>query len=119
MENAFEFEFKKGAERVVLIGADCPEITLGHIERAFGMLKLHDVVIGPATDGGYYLIAVNERHPEILKEVPWSTEHVLEITKELAEENHLSVGYLEKLSDVDTAQDLEKHPWLLAEKTDK
>ena len=119
MENAFVFEFKEGAERVVMIGTDCAEISLGHIERAFGMLKLHDVVIGPAKDGGYYLIAMNEMHPELLKDVPWSTEHVLEITKELAEENHLSVGYLETLSDVDQASDLDTHPWLINEKTDK
>ena len=118
MENAFAHDFKQGAERVVMIGADCAEITLGHIERAFGMLKLHDIVIGPAVDGGYYLIAMNEMHPEILKEVPWSTEHVMEVTKELAEENHLSVGYLEKLSDVDDEYDLERHPWLVSEKTD-
>lgn len=119
MENAFAHEFKQGAERVVLIGTDCAEITLGHIERAFGMLKLHDVVVGPATDGGYYLIAMNEMHPELLKSVPWSTEHVLEVTKELAEENHLSVGYLEKLSDIDQASDLEKHPWLINENSEK
>ncbi len=119
MGNAFEAEFKSEAERVVMIGADCAELTLGHIERAFGMLKLHDIVIGPAEDGGYYLIGMNENHQEILQDVPWSTEHVLEVTKELAEENHLSVGYLEKLSDVDHEADLAKHPWLLSEKTEK
>ncbi len=118
MGNAFEHEFSLGAERVVMIGTDCAEITLGHIERAFGMLKLHDIVIGPAEDGGYYLIAMNEMHLEVLEGVPWSTEHVLEITKELAEESHLSVGYLEKLSDVDHESDLAKFPWLLSEKSD-
>jgi len=119
MSNAFTHEFKNGAERVVMIGADCAEITMQHIERAFGMLKIHDVVIGPATDGGYYLIAMNEIHNELLTDVPWSTEHVLEATKELAEENHLSIGYLETLSDVDHASDLEKHGWLLQDKSDK
>jgi len=118
MEHAFKSEFKEGAERVVMIGADCAELTMGHIERAFGMLKLHDVVIGPAADGGYYLIAMNEMHPEILKDVPWSTEHVLEVTKELAEENHLSLGFMAELSDVDHEEDLKKHPWLLNEKVE-
>ncbi len=119
MSHAFTEEFNNGAERVVMIGADCAEVNMQHIERAFGMLKIHDVVIGPATDGGYYLIAMNEIHNELLTDVPWSTEHVLEATKELAEDNHLSIGYLEKLSDVDHASDLEKHAWLLQEKTEK
>ena len=119
MSHAFTEEFKNGADRVAMIGADCAEITMQHIERAFGMLKIHDVVIGPATDGGYYLIAMNEIHNELLTDVPWSTEHLLEATKELAEENHLSIGYLETLSDVDQASDLEKHAWLLKEKSDK
>ncbi|MFK7755884.1 MAG: TIGR04282 family arsenosugar biosynthesis glycosyltransferase [Flavobacteriales bacterium] len=119
MSYGFTQEFENGAERVVMIGADCAEITMQHIERAFGMLKIHDVVIGPATDGGYYLIAMNEIHNELLNAVPWSTEHVLETTKELAEENHLSIGYLETLSDVDHASDLEKHSWLLQEKSEK
>ena len=79
------------------------------------MLKLHDVVIGPAKDGGYYLIAMNEMHSEIFEGIPWSTEHVLEMTKELAEENHLSLGFLETLSDIDTEKDLENHSWLITE----
>ena len=116
MEASFHKEFKDGADRVVMIGADCPEISLGHIERAFGMLKLHDVVIGPASDGGYYLIAMNEVHPEILKDVPWSTDHVFEITKELAQENNLSIGLLETLTDIDTQEDLANHSWLMNEK---
>ncbi len=113
MTYSFQQEFKKGAERVVMIGTDSAELTLGHIERAFGMLKLHDIVIGPAKDGGYYLIGMNENHPEILSGIPWSTEHVLEMTKEIAEENHLSIGYLEELSDIDHESDLEKHQWLI------
>ena len=115
MEHSFQKEFSAGANRVVMIGADCAGLTLGHIERAFGMLKLHDLVIGPANDGGYYLIAMNEPHSEVLKNVPWSTEHVLEITKELAEQNHLSVGLLEELTDIDTEADLVNHQWLINE----
>ncbi len=112
MENSFQTEFSDGADRIVMIGTDCAGLTLGHIERAFGMLKLHDLVLGPANDGGYYLIAMNEPHHEVLKNVPWSTEHVLEITKDLAEENHLSVGLLEELTDIDTEADLENYQWL-------
>lgn len=115
MQNAFSLEFKNGANRVAMIGTDCAGLKLGHIERAFGMLKLHDIVIGPAKDGGYYLIAMNEPHAEILKDVPWSTEHVLEVTKVLAEENHLSLGLLEPLADVDTEEDLENYQWLINE----
>jgi len=115
MQHSFQSEFSNGADRVVMIGADCAGLTLGHIERAFGMLKLHDLVLGPANDGGYYLIAMNEPHNEVLTDVPWSTEHVLEITKELAEENHLSVGLLEELIDIDTEADLENHQWLINE----
>ena len=113
MDNAFKAEFKNGAERVAMIGTDCAGLTLGHIERAFGMLKLHDLVLGPANDGGYYLIAMNQPHSELFQNVPWSSEHVLEITKEIAEENHLSMGFLEELVDVDTESDLESYQWLI------
>ena len=67
MQNAFEDAFKNGYEKVAIIGSDLFDITPNHIQTAFDKLDTNDVVIGPAEDGGYYLLACKKVHPKVFK----------------------------------------------------
>jgi rSAM/selenodomain-associated transferase 1 len=104
---AFEDAFSAGAQRVVTIGCDCPDLTREHIGRAFDALYLKDLVLGPATDGGYYLIGIKCHCDALFKDIPWGTDKVLETTFCLAQELGLSIEILEELRDVDRPADLE------------
>lgn len=107
--NAFEAGFKKGYERIIGIGADLAEINAGTIENAFVELENNDFVIGPAEDGGYYLIGVGgEKGNYIFKDKPWSTESLLDITKNEIESKGDQLRLLHTLNDIDTIEDLEK-----------
>ncbi|MBI1287337.1 MAG: DUF2064 domain-containing protein [Flavobacteriales bacterium] len=111
MKNAFEQIFALGAEKAVIIGSDCPELTTEIIEEAFNILELKDVVLGPAKDGGYYLFGMKRLLPFLFEGKEWSTDSVLSETIQDLKENRLSYGMLTELSDLDTAEDL----YLLAE----
>ena len=100
--------FRQDYGRVVIIGSDCPGITPSHIEEAFKALFHKDLVLGPASDGGYYLIGMNREIPSLFTRIPWSTEDVMAETLETAQKLGLSVEILEELSDVDRPEDL-KH----------
>lgn len=94
--------------RVALIGCDIPEAGAGDILAAFGRLGTVDAVFGPATDGGYWLIALGPRRPgELFGEARWSTEHALADT--LGRFCGCRVGFIRELSDVDTAEDYRRH----------
>jgi uncharacterized protein len=115
MQHAFQYSFEEGNEGVAIIGTDCFEITSGIIMNAFAWLKTHDIVIGPATDGGYYLLAMKQMHRELLKDIPWSSSEVLKNTLTICDQLNLSVYLLPQLSDVDTEADLteaQKAKWL-------
>jgi rSAM/selenodomain-associated transferase 1 len=105
MNDAIEQRFAAGARRVVVIGADCPTIDADTVRQALSVLETHDVVFGPATDGGYYLVAMNAPHPEIFASVPWSTRRTLATSLERARDAGLRVALLEEMRDVDTAED--------------
>ena len=107
LEKAFDDAFSAGAQRVVTIGCDCPGLTKEHIGRAFDALYLNDLVLGPATDGGYYLIGIKYPIDELFKDIPWGTEKVFEKTVSLAQQLCLSIEILEELHDVDRPEDLE------------
>jgi rSAM/selenodomain-associated transferase 1 len=94
-----------GAERVVVIGTDCPDVNADVVEGAFDRLAGADLVLGPATDGGYYLIGMSRLHPALFEEVPWSSPDTLRITLELARAAGLSIALLEERRDIDTAAD--------------
>lgn len=94
------------AERVVVIGTDTPAVHAGTVTRAFAALDTADVVIGPARDGGYYLMGLQEPHPELFAGIRWSTRSVLAETRKRTEQLGLSVTWLEVEGDVDTADDL-------------
>lgn len=109
MANAFQKSAELGAERMVLIGTDCPTLQHHHLLQAFDALTNSDVVLGPATDGGYYLIGVKHLHPKLFEDIIWSTSTVLSETLKRAESVGLSVCLLPVLDDVDTAADWEKY----------
>lgn len=108
MEKAFRTAFKQKYKRIVIIGTDCPGLQARHMTQAFESLRHNDLVLGPATDGGYYLIGLSRCETSLFKEVPWGTDTVLTKTLNLAKQNGLSIDLLEILSDVDRPEDL-KH----------
>jgi len=106
MAHAFETHFQRGDAPVIVIGADAPGVsaaTIGEAERA---LAGADVVIGPALDGGYYLLGLNAPAAGIFEGVPWGTDGVFEVTVALCRQCHLEVELLAPLRDLDTAADL-------------
>jgi uncharacterized protein len=111
MEMAFKKAFEDGYTSVVIIGSDCHQLTPTIIEKAFNELTTHDVVIGPALDGGYYLLGMNHLHSELFQNKRWSTEHVFPDTIVDIEKLHLSHKVLPELSDVDYIEDLDEDFW--------
>jgi rSAM/selenodomain-associated transferase 1 len=105
MSDAFRQAFEAGAEKVVIMGSDCPEITGEIIDAAFNLLAANNVVIGPTFDGGYYLLGMNQYYPGLFDNVEWSTENVFPTTIEICANAGLSVGLLPQLSDIDHEED--------------
>lgn len=99
--------FGSGDSRVVIVGSDVPGVDAGILSAAFDGLENHDLVIGPAQDGGYYLIGLRTDVPVIFQNVAWGTEDVLRQTLETAERLGLSVCMLTTLADVDRPADLQ------------
>ena len=106
MNSAVAVAFSEGAKRVVVIGTDCPGLDASHLTQAFEQLTHRDVAIGPATDGGYYLLGMRRPLPTLFENIVWGTETVLRQTLERAAETGVTVGQLPLLSDVDYAEDL-------------
>jgi rSAM/selenodomain-associated transferase 1 len=109
MQEAFEQQFAAGAERVCIIGSDTFEISPELIQQAFQVLETKDTVIGPAHDGGYYLLGMNELQPEFFQNKAWSTESVLPQTLEDIERLQLSCSLLPQLNDIDHKEDWLAH----------
>lgn len=105
LARAFEDGFARGARRVLIIGSDCPEVMPADVAEAFAALQAHDVVLGPARDGGYWLIGLRAVQPELFLEIAWSTAKVLDQTLDRARSRGLSVRLLRTLADVDTEED--------------
>lgn len=110
MANALADLFECGAERAVIAGVDIPDLDEGIIRNAFSALDDKDVVIGPALDGGYYLIGMKERQTGVFRRINWSTERVLVETIGAIEEEELTYILLESLSDVDRIGDVMRLP---------
>jgi len=106
MRAAFEDAFGSGAISVVLIGTDCPGLDAGLMGSAFSDLDTCDLVLGPAADGGYYLIGLKRTVPELFADIPWGTGLVLDRTLQRAEGLGLVVELLKRLEDVDRPEDL-------------
>ena len=88
------------------MGTDAPAITADHVADALDALDGHDLALGPARDGGYYLLALRVPHPPLFREVPWGTDRVLEATLARARDAGLSVHLLPELDDVDQLEDV-------------
>jgi len=112
MFSAFDEAFAAGAGRVVLIGTDIPGLSREIMQRAFRTLENSDLVLGPATDGGYYLIGLRSRSNRALfTGIPWGTQTVLESTLSVAREQGISTALVDLLNDVDRPEDLEFLAW--------
>ncbi|RDV16207.1 glycosyltransferase [Pontibacter diazotrophicus] len=107
MEAAFAAAFEEGHTAVVIIGSDCLQLTPEIVLQAYHKLEQHDVVIGPALDGGYYLLGMKRLHPGLFRNKRWSTEHVFPDTLQDVERLQLSHALLPRLSDVDYVEDLD------------
>jgi len=103
---AFSQAFAQGAQAVVVIGADCPSLDSALFAQAFAALEQEDLVLGPAMDGGYYLVGLNQPAPALFADIPWGSEEVLTATLEQAQALALSIHLLEPLADVDRPEDL-------------
>ncbi|UCD79597.1 MAG: TIGR04282 family arsenosugar biosynthesis glycosyltransferase, partial [Desulfobacterales bacterium] len=111
MGRALEDAFEKGFEIAVIIGSDIPDITTDIMLHAFEMLKHIDLVLGPAGDGGYYLIGVHRKtfrhwNPQLFNDISWGTESVLPQTLTIAERLGLNYSLIDMLNDVDRPEDL-------------
>jgi hypothetical protein len=106
MSDAFERVFLSGAEKAVLIGTDVPDINGGTVTAAFNLLQETDVVIGPASDGGYYLLGLKNPEPSLFSCIEWGTPVVFEQTLDRIKKNDLRYKQLDTLKDVDTVDDV-------------
>ncbi len=106
LQLATKLAFEAGAHRVIVIGTDCPRLTTSDLKAAFEQLEAHDIVIGPAQDGGYYLIGLNAERASLFADIDWSTSQVLEQTLQKTMQLGLRVHQLRMLSDVDYPEDL-------------
>jgi rSAM/selenodomain-associated transferase 1 len=109
MANAFARSFESGMEKVVLIGTDCPRLQSNHLNQAFEALTHSDLVVGPATDGGYYLIGMNRRADYLFEGISWSTSQVLSQTLNVASQHGLTTTLLHELDDIDTQEDWQRY----------
>lgn len=108
MQNAFLNSFNAGYEKVMIIGSDLFDLTSEIIDKAFQKLNDNDVVIGPAEDGGYYLLGMKSLQPNIFKNKAWGTSSVRKET--LVNLKDKKVHLLEELNDVDVFEDIQNHP---------
>lgn len=106
MLNAFKDGFNDGYDKIVLIGSDLPDITSNHILNGIEALEEHDVVFGPAEDGGYYLVGLSKMNTSIFINKPWSQPNLLKLTLQELQQHNRDYGILETLNDIDTYEDL-------------
>ncbi len=116
MANAFGLAFADGYQAAVIIGTDSPDLPLSFIEAAFRELEQSsvDAVYGPSEDGGYYLLGLKRVYAELFRDIPWSSDGVLEKSLARAERAGIRTTLLPSWYDVDTAADLQR-PELLNE----
>ena len=106
MHRAFETLFGKGYKQVLVVGSDIPTLPLDYYKQALTLLETNDLVLGPAEDGGYYLIGLTRPIPELFTDIAWSTDRVLAATQEKAARLGLKTALLSLWRDVDTVEDL-------------
>jgi len=110
LDKAFKTAFSLGFESVAAIGTDSPDLPLPYLEESFRLLEkgAADAIFGPAADGGYYLVALRSYHPGLFRNIPWSTNQVLEKSLAAATALGLQVACLPVWHDMDTVEDLKR-----------
>lgn len=106
MRDAIRLAILKGAQKIIIIGSDCEEISVETLHLAFERLDEHEVVIGPAIDGGYYLLGLKKLHHLLLEDKPWSQNSLLSETINDLEELKLNYSLLDPKRDVDYLRDI-------------
>ena len=106
MDHAAATMFARGYRRVLIVGTDVPTLPLDRYRHALALLDQQDLVLGPAEDGGYYLIGLCKPVPGLFEGIAWSTNRVLAMTREKADNLGLTLALLESWRDVDTIDDL-------------
>lgn len=109
MLHAFREKFVTGASTVLIIGSDCFDITPEHLRQALAALDRVDVVIGPATDGGYYLLGMKQLQPFLFENMPWSQPELGQLTELAILQQGLTFAKLDELSDIDEWADYERY----------
>lgn len=109
LTHAFVRAFRRGAAAVIAIGADCPGLDGACLKEAIRRLGQADVVLGPASDGGYYLVALRRSAPEIFAGIAWGSKDVLQQTRQRAADGGLSCALLPVKEDIDDAVSLRRH----------
>ncbi len=106
MKRAFGKLFSKGYQEIIIVGSDCYELTTAMLNDAYRALSLADLVIGPASDGGYYLLGMKEFVPALFDNKNWSSETVYMDTVKQASQLNCTVASLITLNDVDIESDI-------------
>jgi len=112
MATAFKENFDQGFEKIVIIGSDCAEIDENDIEHAFQALDESEVVIGPAIDGGYYLLGMRTFIPSLFQDKSWSTPDLINETISTLKKQQISFSLLKEKSDIDYEEDLERENYV-------
>lgn len=107
MANAFKHGFDSNYQKIVIIGSDLYDLKTAQINQAFEALENNDVVLGPAEDGGYYLLGMKQLHAKLFQNKNWGTSSVLKETLDNLEQE--SVFLLDTLNDIDVYSDIEKY----------
>lgn len=106
MADAFKRRFSEGETRVMIVGSDCPWMTAEHLRSVANTLEETDVVLGPAVDGGYWLVAQRPPGIDLFSGIPWSSHHTLDQTRRRLAALEASWTEIEVLRDIDTREDL-------------
>lgn len=112
LSTASQKTFAEGASSTILLGGDCPDIRIHHLKEAAQHLAKKTPVIGPAVDGGYWLLGLPHHCPDVFQEIPWSTPQVFPSTLRILEKLALSPIHLTTLEDVDDHSSWARHPEL-------
>lgn len=106
MKNAFSEVLSALYKKVIIIGSDCPGINPEILQSAFHQLSDAEIVMGPAADGGYYLLGMKTMHPQLFDNIEWSSPSVLQTSINCCVHNNLRYKLLEELTDIDEEKDL-------------
>lgn len=107
LAQTFADSFASGGTRVIIIGSDCPFLTPEILAEGFTLLQNHDVVLGPACDGGYYLVGMSKPGQQLWSDIDWGTDRVFQQTMAIARKSGLALALLPELADIDRPEDLQ------------